>query len=722
MKPPARAAVRSGTRLAINLNACRQTCKSLDPQTVGSQAKGYPTCANEQGNTSKKVAEAAEARGASATRDPHAAIPEEPGAQRFSDPRWTWADIFHSTSLGVALVDVDGGRIELANPAFARMHGYPSNELLGRPIEDLVAPAARGDARRLLEQVQIEGQGLGEWIDLRKNGSSFPTYVEAVALRDSPTGHQYHILNVQDATDRKRAEETLRHDAALRAAILDASLDAIITIDHRGNIQEFNAAAQRMFGYDRAQVLGKSLAETIIPPSLRGRHMQGLAHYLATGEGPVLGKRIELPAMRADGSELPVELSILPIHLPGQPPAFTGFARDLSDRKRAEAELKRQRTLYETILRGQDELGQGVAIGDGATQRFLYANEAFCRIHGYTQEEILALPNGFALMAPEEVPLLRERLKKRMAGEPVAESYELTGLRKDGSRVPLEIAVKQVNGSNYVLSIVRDITDRKHAEEELHRLNEELEGLVQDRTRDLEVANEDLEAFNSTVAHDLRSPLRTLQAVGEELVTTYGNELQAPARGLVERVMGQGERMARLLDGLQLLSRVSRKELAAEPVDLSALARSIADDLQYQDPERRSHFQIADGVVVNGDPLLLRLLLENLLGNAWKFTHPRPEARIEFGFDSNGSDRSFFVRDNGVGFDMQYVHKLFEPFQRLHGSREFEGMGIGLATVRRVVKRHGGRVWAEAQEGQGATFHFTLGAEVAHERKNGPAG
>lgn len=240
-------------------------------------------------------------------------------------------------------------------------------------------------------------------------------------------------------------------------------------------------------------------------------------------------------------------------------------------------------------------------------------------------------------------------------------------------------------------------------------IGEEAIRRLYDLEEDLRALNRELEAFASTAAHDLRAPLRAIHGFAQALADDYAGQLDEEGRRLLDRISSAALRMAGLLDALAQLSRIAREDLRRQPVDLSALARSIAAELREREPARAVEFAIADGAVAEGDERLLRLVLENLLGNAWKFTRPRPRARIEFGVDpSIPAKPAFFVRDDGVGFDMARAGELFRPFRRLHPVSEFPGTGVGLATVARIVQRHGGRIWAEASPGRGAVFFFTL--------------
>jgi signal transduction histidine kinase len=257
-------------------------------------------------------------------------------------------------------------------------------------------------------------------------------------------------------------------------------------------------------------------------------------------------------------------------------------------------------------------------------------------------------------------------------------------------------------------SLEIEIGERKRAEEQVRCVNEELEQRVADRTAQLEATNKELESFSYSVSHDLRAPLRHINGFSQALLEDYADKLDETGKGYLQEVRGASQEMAQLIDDVLELARVTRSEMRREVVNLSEMAQAVVRELQKREPQRTAKVNLEEGLSTHGDKRLLRIVLTNLLGNAWKFTSKQEQAEITFGSERKNGEISYFVRDNGAGFDMAYVNRLFGAFQRLHTAGEFEGTGIGLATVQRVINRHGGRVRAEGIVNEGATFSFSL--------------
>ncbi|MDZ4131783.1 MAG: PAS domain S-box protein, partial [Dethiobacteria bacterium] len=348
-----------------------------------------------------------------------------------------------------------------------------------------------------------------------------------------------------------------------------------------------------------------------------------------------------------------------------------------------------------------------------------YISPAIERMIGFTPEEILARPlNEFIVQ--EDFDALFTKLTEELAKPPAERDISMTmkarHKTKDNRIVDTEFNASWLfddQGQTIgVQGSSRDIRERKKAEAEICKLNEELEQRVKERTIELEAVNKELESFAYSVSHDLRAPLRALDGFSANLQSKYEDILDDQGRHYLNRIHKAALYMSDLIDDLLKLSRVTRTEFNKQQVDLSKLAAEILTALQDTEPQRKASIKIVPGLSALGDFHLLQLVMENLLGNAWKFSANEKETRIEVGRTKIEGEEVFFIRDSGAGFDMAYADKLFGAFQRLHGAEDFPGTGVGLATVQRVIHRHGGKVWAEGEVGRGAIFYFTLPGKI----------
>ena len=397
--------------------------------------------------------------------------------------------------------------------------------------------------------------------------------------------------------------------------------------------------------------------------------------------------------------------------------ATIAIERDTRKRARVEEALRDSEEQFRQVF---EESPSGILLIE-EDQRVRRANPALCRLLGSSEEELqhLALPSttahGSLLNLMFETGWIA-------AGEQTRFDAEQEYVTKSGSTAWVNVhATKLYNSQGRAvcnLALIEDITERKKSDQEIRQLNDSLERRVTQRTGEaaaanqkLESANRELEAFAYSVSHDLRAPLRSVDSFSQIILDEYSDKLDEEGARYLRRIRAGAQHMGQLISDLLNLSRVSRGLLTLELVDLSAMASTIVNELRDQEPPRTVDVQIASGIQANCDTRLVRVVMNNLIGNAWKFTGKREKACLEFGASSEEGAVVYFVRDNGAGFDMAYVSQLFTPFQRLHQTSEFAGTGIGLATVQRIVQRHGGRIWVDSAVERGATFYFTLAAE-----------
>lgn len=503
---------------------------------------------------------------------------------------------------------------------------------------------------------------------------------------------------------------------AWQRGILDSASVTIISTDADGVIRSFNRAAERLLDYRAAEVVGKATPVILHDPAQLERRAEDIGRELGVAvpagfEALVAKARRGLPDdyecdfIRRDGSRLPVLLATTALRDDaGDVMGFLGVGTDLTERKHSQAALEHERHLLRTLM---DNLPDQIYFKN-LEGRFLRSNRTQARRFGLGDPAEAVGRTDFDFFAPEHAQQARaDEQQVITSGEPMTKEEQATWA--DG-RVNWVLTTKlpwrdEQGRTIGTFGISRDITERKGVEESVRRINTQLEA----QAAQLEQANRELESFSYSVSHDLRAPLRHIEGYVELLGRHAGATLDEKSRRYLRTVKETVTEMAVLIDDLLSFSRMSRVELRRALVPLDELVTETIVGLERETEGRNIEWQREPLPAVRGDPGLLKQVFVNLVSNALKYSRPRDPARIEIGSKpaANG-EPVFFVRDNGVGFDMKYADKLFGVFQRLHHADEFEGTGIGLANVRRIVMRHGGRIWAEAAPGAGATFYFTL--------------
>lgn len=491
------------------------------------------------------------------------------------------------------------------------------------------------------------------------------------------------------------------HDAELYQLLWETTADAILILDHESVIRHASPAARRVFGYDPNELEGTSIA-MLQPASLRESHRLGMARYLSSKKRTLSWGGTEITCLHRDGHEFPAEIMFSEMVLDNKS-VFAGAIRDITKRKQDEENVRRFRA-------AMDAAEDSIFLTDSRTLNIIDVNDAACRSLGYSREELLRMQPA-DVHTQVSAASFRVHYERLVAGDNTRASIESVFRRNDGSTFPVEVNRRVLASATdpIIVSVARDISDRIAAREAIMDLNVSLEVRIAERTAQLQTANEELKAFSYTVSHDLRVPLRTIGAFAQIISDDHSQFLDDVAKDYLGRIHTATGHMTELVDGLLALSRAANGPLSVRSVDLSAIAKDILIDLQRAEPARRVEVFIADDMVAIGDRILLTQVLTNLLQNAWKYTSTTTAARISFDSFFEDRNRVYRIADNGAGFDPNYANKLFRPFERLHRASEFPGTGIGLATVKRIVVRHGGRIWATGVPDEGAIFYFTIG-------------
>lgn len=535
---------------------------------------------------------------------------------------------------------------------------------------------------------------------IRGEHRHFEYMLTPLQTTDAPVG--LVIVRAWDVTERVRIRDSLHRSEELFRGLLASAPDAILLVDGTGVITLANEQAAALFGFERDGLVGMQV-EMLLPERFRSRHVRYRESYQVSPSTRAMGTGRELYARRKNGTEFPIEVSLSPMET-AEGLLTISIARDISERMRT-AEV------FQALLESAPDAIMQVD-ADGV---ITLANGQAEHLFGYSRSELIGMP--VERLMPKRYRVrhrkLRNQYQDKPETRPMGMGRELYARRKDGSEFLVEISLSPLYTPDGLVTVLiaRDVTVRVDTARQIRKLNRSLERKV----AEISAVNHELEAFCYSVSHDLRAPLRSLDGFSQALIEDYAEQLDDAGRDFLKRIRAASQRMARLIDDLLRLSRITRVEINVDNVDLSAIASIILNQLREGAPDRRVAVHIAPGLTVKADPRLLQVAVENLLDNAWKFTAGNCQAEIDLGVDTaDPAMPVYYVRDNGAGFDMAYAESLFKPFHRLHSNEEFMGIGIGLATVQRIIQRHGGRIWADAEPQRGAIFYFTLPVLDSH--------
>jgi PAS domain S-box-containing protein len=583
------------------------------------------------------------------------------------------------------------GHVVSWNTGAERIKGYSAEEILGRHFSCFYPPkdVESGKPGKELEFAAANGRSEDEGWRVKKDGSQFWSNIVISAQRDESGNLRGFAKVSRDITKRKQAEEMFR-------GLLEATPDAMVVVNQGGAIVLLNIQAEKQFGYHRDELLGQQVKK-IIPEGFAERLRSDGTRTTAGALTQQIGAGIELTGRRKDGSVFPIEIMLSQLES-ADGVLVTAAVRDISLRRAEEIHLAQmardlgnKHQVLDAVVGGTTD---PIYIRD-LEHRFTLANGACAKLFGLSVNEVLGktmrelLPNdSYNAVAHSDKEIVRTG-----ATCTIEEIAEIGGITRFflTTKGPYRDADQKTIGT---IGIAREITERKKSEEKLA------------------AANKELEAFAYSVAHDLRAPLRHIDGFSKILVEHLGGSLDKDAQHYLESIQDSTRNMGNMVDDMLNLSRVARTELNLQVTGLSSLVQEVLKDLEPELKNRDIEWKIAGLPFVECDPILAKQVFVNLLSNAVKFTRTRPRAIIEVGQKDVAGQSTIFVRDNGVGFSMKYSDKLFGVFQRLHRQEDFEGTGVGLATVQRIVHKHGGRIWAEAELNTGATFYFTLGTQT----------
>ena len=659
--------------------------------------------------------------------------------------------IFGNLAEGIYLIRISDGVIVFTNPQFDRMFGYESGELLGKHVSIVNAPSEKSPeatATEIISELVRTGVWRGEVQNIRKNGAAFWCYANVTTF-DHPQYGQVIVAVHEDITERKRVElerEQLLVEASSNAAEMTAILashdDAILMYDKEMNVHRANPSFANDYGFDPVGLNLKDIIQRVSCRFLDGRPLVLSEQPTSRALHGEKVAKMYYAVIRGDGATAIVETSSRPMYVGDNIMGTVTVWHDITESKLNDAvNASRLHLVQFSLTHSLDELLEetlneaekltGSVIGfyhfveddqiSLTLQNWSTSTKAvFCKAEGkglhYPIDEagvwVDCVRQGKAVIHNDYASLPNRRGMPeghatviRELVVPVFRGKKISAILGVGNK-PGNYTEKDVTTVSLLADMALEIAERKKAEDKINELNRDLEQRVNERTEQLEAANKELESFSYSVSHDLRSPLRAIDGFSHILLDDYADKLDEEGKRLLNVVRDNTNRMGQLIDDILKFSRTGRLEITFSEIDMEGLAREVVAELQPADGKLLMEIEHIPSA--KGDRAMMHQVFVNLLSNAIKFSRFKNPAMIKVGGSIEGGEAIYYVRDNGAGFDMQYAEKLFGVFQRLHGVDEFEGTGIGLAIVKRIITRHGGRVWAEGKLNEGATIYFAL--------------
>jgi PAS domain S-box-containing protein len=599
-------------------------------------------------------------------------------------------------TVGSLVVVIDRqARIIRFNRACEKLTGYSFAEVQGRNLIDLlIMPAERETTTAEFLNLcagQFPNTFENHWVT--KQGNPRVIAWSNTALVDADGEVEYVIGTGSDITERKRTMESLVESEDRLRFVTDNARVGLVIVNRDRRYTYANNAYAEVLDLPESGIVGQRVSE-VLPRIYEEQIRPQLDRAFA-------GERVAYELRKPEsGGDRHFAIKYEPTKVEDEVTLVIVVVTDITEMKRAEEAQRATEARYRTLF---DYAPIGIVIAD-TEGYWLDANASMCRMLGYAYDELIGL-HASKIVATEDIQNIEPALSRVKAKLDHHRDGQFR--RRDGSIFPTEIHATLMPDGNMV-GMIQDISERKRAEQVIHDLNVSLERRVSERTSELESANKELEAFSYSVSHDLRAPLRAVDGFSQAVVEDYGPLLPEEGRRYLQTIREGAQRMGVLIDDLLTFSRLSRAALKKQEVNTDKLVRHVLEELDFQREGWQVEIRIGDLPACQGDPALLNQVWVNLLSNALKYTRQRSPAVVEIGCKLEQDENVYFVRDNGAGFDMRYAHKLFGVFQRLHRADEFEGTGVGLAIVQRVIHRHGGRIWADAAVDRGATFYFTL--------------